>query len=117
MLSSILDQQRLRNLESDRLHTALFLLADLFDLNGFLHFENALSPDELANAQAAVAEAMAAGKRGEAWCWNKAMEVSVHPHVVEAKFLKVCRPSYVGLGVPSKALAVRNGTYERQAEA
>jgi hypothetical protein len=60
----------------------LFLLVDLFDLNGFLHIENALSADELANAQAAVSEAIDAGKRGEAWCWNKAMEVSMHSHYV-----------------------------------
>ena len=49
---------------------------DLFDLNGYLHIEGALSAGELASAQAAVADAIAAGKRGEAWCWNKAAEVS-----------------------------------------
>ena len=55
----------------------VIVLTDLFDLNGFLHIEGALSAGELASAQAAVAEAIAAGKRGETWYWNKAMEVSV----------------------------------------
>ena len=54
----------------------VIVLTDLFDLNGFLHIEGALSAGELASAQAAVAEAIAAGKRGETWYWNKAMEVS-----------------------------------------
>ena len=58
---------------------SLSLVVDLLDLNGFLHLENALSANELATAQAAVTEALAAGKRGQAWCWNKAMEVSSLP--------------------------------------